>query len=157
MPYNLKVTANSLDISEREIGSNDEIRFSSFTSCIGIIGYQIDEFTGPSVLGIHLGMYSDEKELFDISVAQKVIQLLTDCQETVIVGCVTMWSKDNVKLAGPYASIITALGKQGKKTVEINTGDGKYGGKLKENGIEIYCKDTYCSVEKLSAQYIGNK
>lgn len=137
MPYILNQTVNNLAIRELEYASGQEIRFTTFTSCIGVIARQ-----GGQVTGIHLAIYSNvaPHDIFNDADVQEITQILNNnYTQIVVIGQVDVWRGS---IPGPYQTLINSL--NNPRVISLN--DGNYGGRV-ENGIfQTYQNGNYYPV-----------
>ncbi|MCF6282665.1 MAG: hypothetical protein L3J28_10760 [Candidatus Polarisedimenticolaceae bacterium] len=134
MPYNYTQAGNTMAIAEQQYGSDNEIRFTTFTSCIGLIARE-----GGDVTGVHLVMFASDDTPFDIAAADAAIALLGNYSEVVVIGQTQMW-EDN--LPGPYQHLIAGL----NNPTIIDMDDGIYGGRVENNLFQTYQNGNYHNV-----------
>ncbi|TDF41456.1 hypothetical protein EYS14_00940 [Alteromonadaceae bacterium M269] len=131
MPYPLTQTSNGTSIAEQEYAYATEVRFTKFTSCLGIIAKQ-----GSNLIGIHLVIVSNQETVFDNKAADDVAALLSGYENITVIGKTGFWL-DN--LEAPYKYLLSRLG----NPPTINVEDGIYGGKLNEGKIQLYQNGSY--------------
>jgi hypothetical protein len=87
MPYQLKEGKDPLNIAEQEYASGKKLKFTKFTSCIGVVAKK-----GPTLTAVHLVMVAKDESVFDPNDAVKVLELLPPAPDAVaIVGCIDLW------------------------------------------------------------------
>ncbi|MEH6418240.1 hypothetical protein, partial [Pseudomonas sp. CGJS7] len=130
MPYTIVQTNNPLAIAECQWASANAVpvqqgqiqptvKFTTFTSCIGIIGASAN---GAQAIGIHLVMVDGNDNAFTVADVPTVTALMAGFGQNVcIVGQVALW-EDNVPAA--YTALAQALG----NPPTFDRGDGRYAG-----------------------------
>ncbi|HEY2068998.1 MAG TPA: hypothetical protein VGG48_05545 [Rhizomicrobium sp.] len=89
MAYTFKKADHPLFIGEREYDTASDIRFTLFTSCIGVAVQN-----GQKVTGVHLSIYGTDGDKFDNTAAAEVAKLLGDkYEQALILGKVEIWEK----------------------------------------------------------------
>ena len=136
MSYNFTQAGNVMNIEEQQYGSAGEIRFSKFTSCIGLIARN-----GNNVTGVHLVMVSSDDTYFDNAAADAAIRLLGNYQQVVVIGYTATWAAN---LLDPYQHLIAGLRKP--VIIENEKDNGKYGGRVKNGVFQTYQNGTYVNV-----------
>ncbi len=131
MPYDFNKTDNTLQITEQRYGESNEIRFSNFDSCIGLIAKN-----GNTLTGVHLVMFSNDDSSFDNTAADDAINLLGDYEEVIIIGQANMW---NDNLHAPYQHLLAGL--NNPQVIDMN--NGSYGGRVIEGNFQIYENGEY--------------
>lgn len=127
MAYNIKQTNDSQKIAEQEYAHDDTIKFTKFTSCIGIIVR-----TSWTLTAVHLVIVGHEDSPFDKQAVDTVKGILGDYDEALMIGHIDIWD-DNLKETMKY------LRDQIKKLKEVQLEDGNYGAKVNDGGnIEWY-------------------
>jgi hypothetical protein len=134
MSYNFTQAANVMSIAEQEYGDAAEIRFSTFTSCIGLIARNAGNVTG-----VHLVMFSNTDSPFDNAAANAAIALLGAYTHVVVIGQTEMW---NDNLPGPYQHLLAGL----NKPTVIDVNDGVYGGRVENGVFQTYQNGHYVNV-----------
>jgi hypothetical protein len=114
--YKLSAAADPMAIKEQEYGSGKSIRFTTFTSCIGIIGKKGDG----TLVGIHLVRFSLEGEPFDKEDVPTVKAALGGASDITIIGQTDFWEED---LLGAFGG-----------SVKGGTDDGSFGATLDGTG-----------------------
>lgn len=135
MAYTFSKAANPMAIAEQEYSiEHQEIRFTNFTSCIGLIPRR-----GDQVGGVHLVIVSDDGTPFDENAANRAVELINPYDRVVVIGQTGFW-EDNV---GPaYRHLLSLLQ---HKTV-ISVGDGVYGGRIHHEMFQVYENGHYRTV-----------
>ncbi len=130
MPFALAQAPNVLAIAEDKYGTGREIKFTKFTSCLGVIAM----LDGTQGIGIHLVMVNDSDEPFKADDVKVVKQLLTDQtydpKQVVLIGAISAWKKSS---PDAYAALIAAL----KPSDTFPLADGIYGAKFEDGEIEL--------------------
>jgi hypothetical protein len=135
MAYSLNPAQDVMAIAEQQFGSGEEIRFTSFTSCIGVIARK-----GNQVTGIHLVMLSQDDTPFNDDAATLTIETLGNYTQVVVIGQIEMW-EDNFR--EPYQTLINGL----NNPMTISQNDGDYGGRVNGQGrFQIYENGKYSDV-----------
>ena len=131
--YTLTETGAPLTVGEREYAIGPTIKFTQFTSCIGILSKT--EFLN-TLLGIHLSIYDQQNNKFNIVTAAQVRELLeiNSCDQTttIVIGHIGAWERSN-EVA--YGRLIDLLGVPEER--QYRFGDGSYGGHVENGQIEI--------------------
>lgn len=131
MPYVFEQAANDQAVAEYEYANVAELKFTAFTSCIGI-GYKSGQ---NSVFGLHLVIKDEEGNTFtvqDIATIEAVLQQYSIQPETgIVLGSITAWK---ASIPDAYQQLIEQLG----ITNQYQLRDGVYGLKLDDEGdLEI--------------------
>lgn len=124
MAYNFAQAANRLAIAEQQYAGGADIRFTRFTSCIGLVARNNNNLTA-----VHLVMFSSDDSQFDNNAAQAAVNLLGAYQEVVVVGQTGMW---NAQIPA-YQHLIGLL--HNPHIVDRN--DGVYGADIHNGTIRI--------------------
>ncbi|PLY42111.1 hypothetical protein CSZ94_12080 [Janthinobacterium sp. ROICE36] len=134
MSYVFTHAANALSIAEQQYATAGTVRFSAFTSCIGLLARN-----GTNVTGVHLVMFSNTDSPFDNAAAEAAIALLGAYQQVVVIGQTGMWD-DNFH--GPYQHLLAGLA----HPIVIDVNDGTYGGRVANNVFQTYQNGNYINV-----------
>lgn len=135
MAYTLNPAQDVMAIAEQQFGSGEEIRFTPFTSCIGVIARE-----GNQVTGIHLVMLSQDDTPFNDDAARLTLRTLSNYTQVIVIGQIEMW-EDNFQQ--PYQTLINGL----NSPMTISRNDGKYGGRVNGQGkFQIYENGKYSDV-----------
>jgi hypothetical protein len=135
MPYNFAAAGNVLQIAEQQYGTAGTVRFTGFTSCIGLLARN-----GGNVTGVHLVMVAADNTPFDNAAANAAVGLLGGYGAVAVIGQTGMWA-DN--LPGPYNHLIGLL----HNPAIIDTNDGTYGGRVSGAGVfQTYQNGNYINV-----------
>lgn len=127
----LSLANNTMSIAEQEYGTSGEIRFTTFTSCIGLIAKN-----GPIVTGIHLVLFDRSGNPFNA--VDEVVMRLGGYQRVVVIGHTDdIWSQ-----IPSYHDLIGRL----HTPVIIQTDDGIYGGKVQGGVFQIYKNGIWCNI-----------
>jgi len=129
MPYEITLTTNPSEIKEQESGTATEVKFSTFTSCVGVISRKAGSLTA-----VHLVMVGKDGQNFDDEAARKVLNMVgSSPDEVIVLGNVNSW-KASGEIGPAFRKLLDGLG----GAAEYTFGDGAYGAKLGEDGkIEI--------------------
>jgi hypothetical protein len=124
VPYTLTQAADPMAIAECQWALASAVKFTTFTSCIGVIG-QIGQ---QNILGIHLVAVDSGGNAFDLGDVPQVQAVCTNAGvgSTWIIGGVAYWENS---LAAAYNALVTAL----NPTI-YSWGDGQYGAEIDANG-----------------------
>lgn len=134
MAYSFSRASNTMQIAEQEYGTNKEIRFTMFTSCIGLIARKDKQVTG-----VHLVIFSESGDIFDEAAAADAIKLLGKYDKVVVIGHIDIWAG---QIPG-YEALIRGL----KSPVKMSEDDGIYGGRVTDAGdFQIYKDNKYVNV-----------
>jgi hypothetical protein len=134
MAYIFSQAGNALGIAEQEYAAAAEVRFSTFTSCIGLVARAEGELTG-----VHLVMLSNDGSVFDNAAADAAVNLLGNYQQVVVIGQAGMWD-DNINAA--YQHLLGNL----NNPIIIDVNDGIYGGIVDNNVFQTYQNGNYVNV-----------
>lgn len=128
MAYSFSEAKDTMKIAEQEWGKGSEIKFTTFTSCIGVIAKRNDE-----LYAVHLVMVGKEGP-FNEAAAVDVVGLFPKLPDKVtIVGCIKDW-ENNV---GPaYQKLIASI-KSLEKYETLGKNDGIYGAKIAGKKIAV--------------------
>lgn len=128
MPYTINQTNNVLNIAERQYGTGHEIKFTKFTSCIGVVGAVNGN---QNARGVHLSI-SDGTSLFDGGAVQQVTAIFVGATQIKILGQIAYWTNPANGVAAAYAQLVQALGVQPDDIYQLD--DGVYGAEI-DNGV----------------------
>ncbi|EEA96836.1 hypothetical protein [Pseudovibrio sp. JE062] len=134
MPYQLTPAADPMAIAERQYGTKKtEVRFTAFTSCIGIVSR-----TGDEVTGVHLSIKNENGELFDAAAIPQVMAALgANYTEVFIIGSIDIWQNPDNGVADAYAELERQV-RDGVNEQDFNTyplGNGTYGGEIEDDRL----------------------
>jgi hypothetical protein len=130
MPYTIQPAANVMAINERESGTANEIRFTRFTSCIGVLGV-----VGGQVRGVHLSISDQNQNLFDNAAVGQVVALFAGATQLKLIGQVAYWENPANGVATAYAGLVAQLSIPADDIYQLT--DGVYGGKMDGADLEI--------------------
>ncbi|MGB0523419.1 MAG: hypothetical protein ACPGJS_10695 [Flammeovirgaceae bacterium] len=125
MPYNLSQGGNAMAIAEQEYATAGEIKFTAFTSCIGIISRDKTKITG-----IHLVIIGKDKTPFNDNVIPEIVRILGSYDQVWVIGSTGIWENPANGVSAAYEKLIKAL----KNPSIYPLADGTYGAKLDEDG-----------------------
>ena len=134
MPYTISKTTNPLKINEQEYASGPEIKFTAFTSCIGVIAKKGTELTA-----IHLVIVAKDGSTFCANDVPEVVNLLPKTPDAVtIFGCIDVWNNPaNGKELNAAFQKLTGELKTAKKHQQPEKELCTYGAKIDGNDIKI--------------------
>jgi hypothetical protein len=130
MAYEFKEAATPWYIEEQQYKTQKDfngIRFSLFTSCIGVMGRN-----GKIVTGVHLVLVGNGGN-FDKAAADETIRLLGSHTESYVVGDIRGWKQD-VKEA--YTRLIDGL--TNPKEIQQEAEDRVFGGRVIKDKFELF-------------------
>jgi hypothetical protein len=136
MAYNLTQAPQVMDIAEQQYGAANEIRFTTFTSCIGLIG-----LNGQNVSGVHLVAVSNQGTPFDQTAADAAVAALGPYTEIIILGHTNSWGVG--PLAVPFAYMVGRLTTPAIVPNVMNFADGIYGARVNNGTFQIYADGQY--------------
>jgi len=115
----------------------DSVRFTPFSSCIGILASS-SEGEDTQVVGIHLSILDQHGNLFDDGAVAQVMQVLQDFPDNRwIVGQTTIW-EDEQAVSAAYQNLVNQIGEANY----LSGDDGTYSGALNQ-------------VDELEARYVA--
>lgn len=133
MAYDLELTTNATQVKEREYVSGvNVLMFTGFDSCIGVITR-----TKESLMGVHLALMDKNCQVFDTSVAEKVLKLLTkdSYDEVCIIGSIEDWKHcESLEVQAGFEKLESGLKELGKVET-YNFNPGSYGAIVKNGKI----------------------
>jgi len=88
--YTLSDASDPKAIKEKEVGTGRTIQFTTFTSCIGVIGKKSDG----TLVGIHLVRIGSDDKAFQKSDAQTVKDRLSGLSDITIIGQTEFWEQE---------------------------------------------------------------
>lgn len=97
MPYTFSVARSADSIDERKYANGARLKFTTFNSCIGIVGVSSGELTG-----VHLSLVDDAGSAFDNAAADAAALVMTGCTGIVIFGQVDFWGDCDITPAFDY-------------------------------------------------------
>ncbi len=130
MAYILSEASNIMGIEEREYGSGKEIKFTTFTSCIGVV---VIGNGGGGLTGVHLALTGTDGSKFGPAAAAAVLEKLPAHNTSIVIGRISYW-KDGAN--GAKAGYNTLVGGLAGMT-EYQFADGIYGATIDGGAIEI--------------------
>ena len=104
-------------IAECEWGKADEIMFTGFSSCIGIMAIKDNE-----VIGVHLPLRDANNAVTDADI-DTAIGLLDGGTFPVVIGSISAWK---ASASSVYQYLLDTL----KPVDQFSYGDGTYGGEI---------------------------
>ena len=105
MPYTLRPAADAMAIAEQEYATAQEIRFTAFTSCIGVIARQ-----GPNLTAVHLVMRADDDSPFDTPAVLAVLARLTAHYDSAwIIGCTDLWENPQNDVLAAFGQLVAGI------------------------------------------------
>jgi hypothetical protein len=97
MSYTLSLAMSADRIDERRYAEGPRLRFTTFNSCIGVVGVDGGELTG-----VHLSLVDANGTAFDRSAADAVALIMSGCGSIVIFGQVNFWKECELSAAYQY-------------------------------------------------------
>jgi hypothetical protein len=88
--YTLSGAGDAMAIAEQEVGTGKTIRFTTFTSCIGVIGKKGDG----TLVGIHLVRFGSHGEPFKEADIPTVKARLSGLTDITIIGQTDFWEQE---------------------------------------------------------------
>lgn len=132
MSYKFSKAGDPMAIKEQEYGSGSEIKFTKFTSCIGVIAKKYDVLHA-----VHLVMKAKDGSIFDPSAAIDVVGLFPSLPEKVtIFGCIALWENPDNGVNKAFQKLLASV-KSVEKYQKYTFGEGTYGAKIDGKNIEI--------------------
>jgi hypothetical protein len=131
MPYLLAPGGNAMAIAEQQYAGAGTIRFTPFTSCIGVMGYNAGVVTG-----VHLVMFAQDDTPFNNAAANATVAAIGAYARVCVIGQTQMWA-DN--LTAPYNYLLGLL----LNPVVIDMNDGTYGGRVVNGICQVYLNGNY--------------
>ena len=130
MPYIIKETSSPLKIEERECASGPKIKFTTFTSCIGVIAKK-----GEKLTAVHLSIYAEDGSIFEANDVPKVIDCLPDKPDTItLFGCLNVWQNPaNGMVQAAFEKLASQLMPLAKYQ-QYPREDGTYGAEIDDAG-----------------------
>lgn len=129
MAYSIK--ENPLKIEEREYGTDEAVKFSKFTSCIGVLAM----IGTDRVRGIHLTIKEpDGENITQEDLAQVLVLIPQSSPQVKVIGQISVWK---TSVPSVYAELVRQLKQKSADVQEFPFGDGEYGGKVNDGQIEI--------------------
>ena len=87
MAYTLTETKNALSIAEQQYATATKLKFTPFTSCIGVIAKKDEKLTA-----VHLSIYAEDGSIFEANDVPKVVDCLPDKPDAItLFGCLNVW------------------------------------------------------------------
>lgn len=133
MPYILHPAPNAMVIRERQYAVGNPVRFSAFTSCLGLMAWATDENV---IRAVHLSLLDENDHPFDDDAVGEVLTRLLDYRLVVVVGHVTAWT---ARLPNAYRRLIGQL----RNPHIIDAADGIYGGQIAGGNFQLYQAGVY--------------
>ncbi|OKH89284.1 hypothetical protein [Thalassospira sp. TSL5-1] len=124
MAYIFTEADDPTQIAERQWGQADPIMFTTFTSCIGIMGIKDDQ-----VIGVHLALMGTADELVTNANIDQAIALLDGAANPVIIGQIEIW-EDAVPAV--YQHLVSTL----HPVAIYPRDDGTYGGRNNQGNVQ---------------------
>ena len=131
MPYTISKATDPLKINEQEYASATKIKFTAFTSCVGVIAK-----IGATLTAVHLVMVANDGSIFDVEDSTKVLELLKAPNAVTIFGCISLWENPKNKVL-PAFQKLTGKFQTLKKYQQYTFGPGTYGASIDDDDIEI--------------------
>lgn len=131
MPYLLAPGGNAMAIAEQQYAGAGTIRFTRFTSCIGVMGYNAGVVTG-----VHLVMFAVDGTPFNNAAANAAALAIGAYARVAVIGHTQMWAAN---FPGPYAHLLGQL--VAPDIVDMD--DGIYGGRVINGICQVYLNGNY--------------
>ena len=130
MAYIINPASDPLSIPERQYATGSEVKFTTFTSCIGVLA-----MVGTTqLIGIHLSIY-DGPDIITVGDLTQVINLVQQGSTQIkVIGQISAW-EGSVKVV--YDSLLAQLNLKSTDVETYPFQDGVYGGKVDNGEIEI--------------------
>ena len=129
MPYTITPAGNILAISEREVGVGATIRFTGFSSCIGVIALD-----GANLTAVHLSLRAADDTPFKLAAANKALAALGDTySKALIMGCVDVWEDPATGVTQGYQFLKSNLNNFSR----LNLAEGAYGATVNGTAIKL--------------------
>ena len=101
MPYTITEAADPLNIREAEFASATEIKFTTFTSCIGVIAKK-----GATLTAVHLVMLDKHDIKFTATDVSTVVDVLPGAPDAVtIIGHISLWEIPKNQLVAAFQKL----------------------------------------------------
>jgi hypothetical protein len=129
VPYPIK-QGNADNLTEAKFAEGAEIKFTPFTSCIGVVARY-----GNVLKAVHLVMISNNKK-FDALNASFVEQYIGDPapDEIVLFGCIDLWrNSESPEISGAFNTLVGTLN-QKRLVVERPHPHGTFVASIGQNG-----------------------
>lgn len=132
MGYTLTKGTDPMKIAEQQYATGSEIKFTAFTSCVGIIARK-----GSSLTGVHLVLKAKDESIFDQAAATAVHAVLPDkYDEVMIIGCVNIWQNPSNNVQAAFEKLQAGISSLQKVQI-YNFTDGTYGGAIEGGKIDV--------------------
>jgi len=129
VPYTITEAADPLNIREAEFASATEIKFTTFTSCIGVIAKK-----GATLTAVHLVMLDKHDIKFTATDVSTVVDVLPGAPDAVtIMGCIDLWANSVNGMSAAFEKLTGTF----KTLKKDQREDGIYGAKIDGNTIKI--------------------
>lgn len=138
MPYTYNPAYNPLAVEEQAYSTAVELRFTAFTSCIGLLAACANDNVG-QVTGVHLVMVGADESVFDNAAADNAVALLGQYSQVVVIGLTDLWQAN---LPGPYRYLLAQL----THPIVMPEQDGLYGGRIEAGVFQVYINGAYVNV-----------
>jgi len=134
MAYRISRAGNIMSIPELQYGIGAEIKFTAFTSCLGVMSKVRSE---GNIIGVHLALMEGNNYVTAQDVGQ--VRWLLDrysyeSTSTVIIGAVSVWHNSVPNVLG---RLFRDLGLHRNHPRVHAMGDYTWGGKITNNEVEI--------------------
>ena len=130
MAYILSEATNIMGIKEREFGTGNEIKFTAFTSCIGVV---VIGNGGGGVTGVHLALTGTDGSNFGPAAAAAVLEKLPSHNTSIVIGRISYWKDGANGARAGYNALVGGLAGM----TEYQFADGVYGAMIDGGAIEI--------------------
>ena len=140
MPYTYTPAQDPMAVAEQGFSTDPEIRFTPFTSCIGLLASHAD-INVDDVTAIHLVMVGADGTIFNNLAADNAVALLGAYRQVVVIGSTTSWARQP-GLNGAFQHLIGLL----DHPIIMDRDDGTYGGRIHAGQFQIYDNGHYVNV-----------
>ncbi len=134
--YALEQATDPLQIGEQQYGIGEQVKFTTFTSCIGILSKVTNE---DKVIGVHLVLVGKKGGKITEDAVMRVMMLLErlkyDRGTTKVLGHIGIWKEKKEGAPDVWQRLKNSLGVDENRT--FPWGDGTYGGTLEGGQVEI--------------------
>ena len=129
MPYVVNQAANALTIAERQWFTAGQIRFTGFSSCVGLVVLQ-----GGQLTAVHLAQQATDSSWFDTVAAGVVLGLLPiGYTKSIVMGQISTWAFPTGHCVAGYQHLTGLL----TNLTAYQFAEGTYGADIAGTDIEI--------------------
>jgi len=133
MTYQFTQAADAMAIAEQGYATAAAIKFTGFTSCIGVIAKR-----GGLLTGAHLVLNAPDGTKFNQNAATRLIyEVLGNQYDKIwIIGCVDIWRTPANGVLAAYEKL-TSMIRSLEVVQHYNFADGTYGAQIEDDDIDI--------------------